>query len=187
MWTEFVRAFKRLLKVLRKRFFFLIDGLDEFHNDESKICELVDFLKSIARQDNVKLCVASRPRVIFEDSFRHNPSLKLENLTYADIKNYTCINLREHPGYNDLEVEEPKYAASLVEEICRKSAGVFLWVTLVVTSLLAGIANGDRIADLEQRLAALPGDLEELFSKILESLDPLYKSHACKLLMLVRL
>lgn len=187
MWTGLVRAFKNLLKIPGKRFCFFVDGLDEFHNDESKIRELIDFLKSIADQGNVKLCVASRPWVIFEDAFRLNSSLMLENLTFADIKDYTKSNLGGHPAYRDLEVEEPKYAASLVEKIAQKSAGVFLWVTLVVGSLLAGITNGDRISDLERRLAALPSDLEELFSKILDSIDPLYKSHACRFFMLVRL
>jgi hypothetical protein len=186
-WTELVRAFRRLLKTPGKRFFFFIDGLDEFDNDESKIRELVDFLKSISDQDNVKLCVASRPWVIFEDSFRHSSSLMLENLTFADIKDYVHINLRGNPAYWDLEVEEPEYASCLIEEIARKSAGVFLWVTLVVASLLSGITNGDRIVDLQQRLLALPSDLEQLFSKILSSIDPLYKSHACRLFMLVRI
>ena len=47
---------------------------------------------------------------------------------------------------------------------------MFLWVTLAVNSLLAGLTDGDSIEDLQQRLDALPPDLENLFDKILDSI-----------------
>lgn len=61
MWTELVSAFQRLVKLPGKRFFFLIDGLDEFSNDDSELLQLIYCLKSIAETRNVKLCVSSRP------------------------------------------------------------------------------------------------------------------------------
>ncbi|KUJ14272.1 uncharacterized protein LY89DRAFT_133939 [Mollisia scopiformis] len=52
-----------------------------------------------------------------------------------------------------------------------KSCGVFLWVTLVVLSLSEGLTDGDRLSDLQKRLDLLPSDLEDLFWRILNSVD----------------
>jgi hypothetical protein len=52
---------------------------------------------------------------------------------------------------------------ALVEEIVEKANEVFLWVKLVVQSLLAGLGNRDSITDLQRRLRELPSDLEKLY------------------------
>jgi hypothetical protein len=52
--------------------------------------------------------------------------------------------------------------------------GVFLWVFLVVRSLLEGLTNADRIVDL-QRLKDLPTDLNEYFQRILYTVDEMYR------------
>lgn len=52
-------------------------------------------------------------------------------------------------------------------------------------SLLDGLSNADRISDLIARLEALPPDLEELYAKLLNSLDAKYFKHACQLFRLV--
>jgi len=57
---------------------------------------------------------------------------------------------------------------------------------LVVKSLLAGLVNGDRVSDLERRLELLPPDLEKLYHKMLNSLEPFYYSHASQFFQLVR-
>jgi hypothetical protein len=64
--------------------------------------------------------------------------------------------------------------------------GVFLWVRLVVVSLLAGMRHGDRFSDLQRRLDLLPDRLEDLYMKILQSLDPFYLEHAAQLFGLVQ-
>jgi len=49
-----------------QRFFFFIDGLDEF---DGNCTELVDFVLEHSARSNVKMCVASRPWLEFEDAF----------------------------------------------------------------------------------------------------------------------
>jgi len=159
-WTreELRRAFKRLAKaqVPRTKFFFFINGLDEFGGDHSA---LVDFLKDIASCSHIKICVSSRPWVVFEDALVHKPSLMLQDLTYPDIKAFIHSTFHCHPGFAELGQREPLYANELLEAIAQKAAGVFLWVHLVVQSLLAGFVNADRVSDLQRRLDSLPPDL----------------------------
>lgn len=78
------------------------------------------------------------------------------------------------------------YTSSLADRITKKSEGVFLWVTLVVSSLLSGITDGDQPVDLDTRLDALPTDLEELFHKMLRSMSRSHKHQACRLFILFR-
>jgi hypothetical protein len=70
--------------------------------------------------------------------------------------------------------------------VVSKASGVFLWVRLVVVSLLAGMRHGDRFSDLQRRLDLLPDRLEDLYMKILQSLDPFYLEHAAQLFGLVQ-
>ena len=133
-----------------------IDGLDEFNSDHRN---LIHLFKDILVHNNLKLCVSSRPWDIFEDAFRHRPSLMLQDLTYEDIKSFATAELQSSPNFELLEKREPQYARQLVENIVSKVSGVFLWVRLVISSLIAGISYGDRINDLERRLDALPPDL----------------------------
>lgn len=62
----------------------------------------------------------------------------------------------------------------------QKASGVFLWVRLAVSSLLEGMKFGDRVLDLRRRLESLPPDLENLYDRILDDLDPFYFGHAAQ-------
>jgi hypothetical protein len=81
---------------------------------------------------------------------------------------------------------EEQFANQLIEDVVSKADGVFLWVALVVSSLLSGMAFGDRVSDLNRRLDVLPPDLGKLYEKMLLSLDPFYLEHAAQLFSLVR-
>ena len=182
---ELRQAFRLLAKeeFPEERYCFFIDGLDEFNGDQS---DLVDLLKEVSSSPYIKICVSSRPWNIFEDAFKHKPNLRLENLTYPDIKLLVDSEFQKNAGFIELEKLEPQYANNLIEAIVQKAAGVFLWVALVVRSLLAGFANGDRVCDLQRRLDSLPPDLEDLYEKMLNSLDPFYFEHASQYFRLVR-
>ncbi|KAF8851473.1 hypothetical protein BDZ45DRAFT_695920 [Acephala macrosclerotiorum] len=73
----------------------------------------------------------------------------------------------------------------LGKDISEKSAGVFLCISLVVRSLLEGLANSDRLSDLSRRLALMPEDLDGLYTNILQSLDRFYFEHASQLIQIV--
>ncbi|KAH4843293.1 hypothetical protein HBI25_223290 [Parastagonospora nodorum] len=184
VWSELREAFETMISapLTPRNFFFMIDGLDEFDGDSKELIELV---LSIADHPHVKICVASRPWLVFSDAFADRPSLRLEDLTRNDVQNYIKSFFANNQHYTRLARLEPTGASSLIDSIAEKSAGVFLWVYLVVRSLLDGLSNADRLSDLVRRLNALPPGLEELFSKLLRSLDADYFTHACQLLRLV--
>ncbi|KAF4464750.1 small s [Fusarium albosuccineum] len=173
-----------LLVCRDRRSFFLIDGLDEFSGDHGMLTDLILTLESSA--PNVKSCVASRPWVNFEDAFRSKPHLMLQDLTKGDIEQYISSTFRESPGFLELEQREPQHTKSLLSEVARKAEGVFLWVRLVVKSLLVGMANGDGIRELRERLDRIPSNLEAMFKKMLASMEPSYLQHASQIFQIHR-
>jgi hypothetical protein len=184
-WTysELSRAFRNLTLEESIHFVFFIDGLDEFEGNSS---ELVNFIISARSQRNIKICAASRPWLIFEDAFGHQPRLKLENLTFQDIKLFVSETLRGGARFAELERMDSLHALQLIDGIAEKASGVFLWVDLVVRSLLDGLRDGDRISDLQKRLLYLPADLEKLFQHMLDTLEPLYFDQAFQLFQIFR-
>ncbi|KAF2801832.1 uncharacterized protein BDZ99DRAFT_552523 [Mytilinidion resinicola] len=183
IWPELARAFLKLLERSSARFYFFVDGLDEY---SGHLTALIDLLQSIAAFPNVKLCVSSRPWPIFEDAFAGQASsLRLQDLTYPDMLKYVSDKVTGSRGFSDFAKVEPEYTSSLVENLVKKASGVFLWVTVVVASLLTGLSNGGQIEDLQAILDALPPDLEGLFHRILGNIEPSHRSNAARLFQLV--
>jgi hypothetical protein len=180
-WTLEVlkRAFSRLtsLPSNQLRFSFFIDGLDEYEGDHE---DMAEFLKALALSPNIKICVSSRPWLVFEDAFRSLPGLRLQDLTFDDIKNYVANELEAHHRMRKLSLREPTHARELVHEIVTKADGVFLWVRLVVRGLLNGLMNRDGISDLRMRLHALPSELSALYKHMLNFVEPLYQEQASR-------
>jgi hypothetical protein len=172
-WPELERAFRFLLEDQSQSFklCFFIDGLDEF---KGELDALVSLVRRISQYPNVKICVLSRPWMIFEDNFRAKPQLMLQDLTFADIRKYVEDHLTDSPAFVELRYTDEKYAASLVENVVKKSSGVFLWVVLVVKSLLEGLRDGDHLSDLQRRLDELLKELDDLFRRILHNFDTRY-------------
>jgi 6-pyruvoyl-tetrahydropterin synthase len=181
--SELSQALTTLVTDRSKKYFFFIDGVDEFKGDEMK---LASFLLGISSKPNVKMCVASRPWLVFEDAFQYSPSLRLEDLTAPDIYHFVLDNLRKNQIFARLQTVKPVDTKQLVSEVTEKAQGVFLWVHLVVMSLLEGLRDGDRIIDLQRRLLLLPSDLDQLFQKVLSGIDPKYLNQASKFFQLVR-
>ncbi|KAH7072170.1 hypothetical protein BKA63DRAFT_474270 [Paraphoma chrysanthemicola] len=182
--TEINCAFQQLLEGAgsQYRLFMFIDGLDEFGGDHS---HLVAFVQGLLSPD-VKVCVSSRPWPVFEDAFQHQPRLRLENLTYNDIKYYVTSRFSSSQGYYERQLETPDEVENLIESITHKASGVFLWVQLVTDSLLKGLAAGERLEELQCRLNAVPVDLEELFWKILTQVEDGYRRNMSQLFQIMR-
>ncbi|KAG8166856.1 hypothetical protein KVR01_002545 [Diaporthe batatas] len=151
-----------------------LDGLDEFTGSHE---DLVNYFQSLLCYDSLKICFASRPWVVFEEAFKEQPHLMLQHLTRNDRKAYVTSHFQDNNGFRRLQGLEPMFANSLLETIVEKSQGVFLWVSLVVDSLLDGMRDADRVSDLQKRLDETPRDLEELFQRMLEDLGPKHVAH----------
>lgn len=165
-----------------------IDGLDEFegNDEENDLLYLVEILKRVASSPFVKICASSRPLLVLERAFSDTPGLRLQDLTTGDIKRYVFEKLTRDTRSGNLSTNDPAQTAYFVDAISEKAQGVFLWVKLVVRSLLQGLGNHDRIDDLKMRLNVLPRDLEDLYGHMIMQVEPLYLQNASKIFQLIR-
>jgi hypothetical protein len=171
---DLLEAFQRISTVndTDRKLCVFIDGLDEYDGDHEDLIKTVRYLTKLG----VKLCIASRPWNVFEDAFGSEIEKKIymQELNTPDMERYVDDRLRSHRNFARLADRE---ADEIRTEIVEKSQGVFLWVHLVVRSLLEGLRNQDSLKLLRKRLRAFPSDLNEFFRHMFDSLDPIYCTH----------
>lgn len=130
---------------------------------------------------NLKFVLSSRPIPDCVDALQQYSSLRLEDLTRDDIRAYAVDLLQEKAAYmghgSEIDV--------LITEVVNRSCGVFLWVAVVLRSLLAGLRNGDTLAELQTRLEAMPSELRDLYRHMLDKIPPEYRVQAAQMLQLV--
>ena len=160
-----------------------IDGLDEFDGDHY---EIATYFKTLSISKNAKFCLSSRPLMPFEQEFGSCPQLTLQDLTLNDISIYVRDKFNTHTRALELAREEPELVSQLIAEIVSTSSGVFLWISLVVKSLLTGMTNFDRISDLQKRLRELPPELDDLYSHMITNIQPsFYLEQASRLFQII--
>ncbi|KAM6540372.1 hypothetical protein FALCPG4_002090 [Fusarium falciforme] len=178
----FKRAIRHISSEAKVALF--VDGLDEFEGDLEPLISTMHNV--ISQSSSVKLCTASRPWNEFQEAFRDAPSLRLQDLTRSDIQKYVEARFNENQKYMALRDRETGLTEHLISSVVSKASGVFLWVKIVVSSLLAGLSQADRPSDLKWRLDDLPENLEELYERILDSIDPFYLEHATEYFTLMK-
>ncbi|KAF4446401.1 Vegetative incompatibility HET-E-1 [Fusarium albosuccineum] len=160
---------------LRTKFCFFIDGLDELEEsrgqDETHI-DLVGTLMAMSELPGVKLCVSSRPGYVFSQGLQDaSGTLKLEDLTRDDMRNYTKARLDTDTDFRDFCANTDEYR-EFIDEVVAKADGVFLWVRLVTRDLLKeGFPQSDTVNRLRQRLSRFPDDLDKFFIETMERID----------------
>ncbi|KAJ9148897.1 p-loop containing nucleoside triphosphate hydrolase [Pleurostoma richardsiae] len=178
-----LRKLARESKLRRLNICLFIDGLDEYGGDLSSLCQ---FLFDIARSSEfIKIVFSSRPWNIFEDKFALKPKLRLEQLTRPDIHLFACQTLDECWGSKDLESLFPGTLNKLVDALCQKAAGVFLWVVLAVRALCNGVINADTVPNLMLKLDELPEDLEEMYRRMFQALKPEDQAGAARMILML--
>ena len=164
------------------KIFLFIDGVDEFEGDHTDISH---FFRDLASTPCFKMILSSRAIPACVEAFKGLPNLRLQDLTHKDIQAYVEATIGQHERM-DMLLSENKYEASaLIKMILSKASGVFLWVRLVVKSLLDGFRNYDRISDLQDRVDEFPAELGSLYLHMFLSMEPRYHSHAAQLLRIV--
>ncbi|KAH6719510.1 hypothetical protein BKA61DRAFT_472972, partial [Leptodontidium sp. MPI-SDFR-AT-0119] len=196
VWSEgwtlrvLMTAFRRLMtqKEVSCKLFFLIDGLDEFDGDHEVLAELFNDITKTAvpnGKTSVKVCVSSRPYVVFRENFEGCPTLAVQDLTMEDITLFVSDRFHGNSAFQKLALREPEATTELIQAVVSKASGVFLWVFIVVKDLLRGIRNRDTISDLWRRLDALPPELEPLYQRLVDQIEPVYDIWASKAFQLL--
>jgi len=144
----------------QRRLTCFIDALDECEEDQ--IRDLVTFLErlgqlAISSQIHFHVCLSSRHYPYI--SIRNGIQLILEGQEghIQDITRYLNSELKAGRGKQFEEIKE---------EILKRSAGIFLWVALVVQILNKEYDHG-RVHALWRRLREIPDGLDKLFEDIL--------------------
>ncbi|KAI1023755.1 hypothetical protein LB504_005490 [Fusarium proliferatum] len=169
-WSS--RALKGLLQQLleteSRTLCVFIDGLDEVSNADG-LHRLTQEIEEILKFPGIKICVSSRPEALIIKWLEklNCPSILLEDLTRPEMKSYVHRDLDPFLSSGQLSFETHRY---LSDEMVRKSQGVFLWLSLVLKSLLGGIHNGDSEQILIERLAELPSEMHDLYADIWDRL-----------------
>jgi hypothetical protein len=167
------------------RVFFIVDGLDEFDGNDEQRLQVINLFKDIAQSPSAKVCLSSRPWLIFQDEFDGCPSLKLEDLTRSDIRNYVRDCLGHSNMFRALQLRNRVECNSLMDEIGDRAQGVFLWVYLVVRMILNDLRDGNDLRELRATLHSFPVDLEAFFGHMMRTLEPRYSAEAANLFQLV--
>jgi hypothetical protein len=178
---DLIQAFRRLTALDTKsaHLCLFIDGLDEYQGDHQDLIEIIQYLSQL----KIKICVASRPWNVFEETFGRLPQLRMQDLNEPDIQLYVRDKLFHRQDFQRARVATDDMDI-IMSEITKKSRGVFLWVYLVVSSLIDGLRNSDPMSLLMKRLSSFPSDLKEFFRDIFESLDPIYRNRTAKMFLL---
>ncbi|KAN0116846.1 hypothetical protein V8E51_002823 [Hyaloscypha variabilis] len=186
-WTyqELLQSFQRLAKLdsLSARFCFFIDGLDEYDGEE---IEIIKVLRGLITSERVKICASSRPWNAFEKAFgayRHQ-MFRLQDFTEDDIRLYVSETLGEDQSFQSKKSSDPQYEL-LIEEIVEKSNGVFLWVYLVVRSLLRGLSDDNNIELMRRRLYGFPSDLDSYFNQMMDTIEDIYQEESAHIFQVV--
>jgi hypothetical protein len=165
------------------KYFFFIDGLDEFKGPPEQIISLV---RRLPTSVDTKYCISSRKWNEFQSAFGEDTgfrrrSIYLEELNTADIKTFVSKQLVGQEIFKRWTRENQQDSQTLVDTVVTKAAGVFLWVDLVVRSLIRGIKNEDSLKTLQERLTELPDDLNEYFERMLDLVEKVYRPDAAKI------
>ena len=155
-----------------------IDGLDEYEGDSEAVVGLFDRL---SRSSHIKVCLSSRPWLVFEETLGYHPGLRLQDLTYNDIRTFVQDKLDANPKMLQLIRSNPLEAAQFSKTVVSKANGVFLWVRLVVVSLLNGLRNRDEMSDMQKRLELIPSELDDLYGHMLNRIEPMYHEQASQI------
>ncbi|KAJ2988239.1 hypothetical protein NUW58_g4084 [Xylaria curta] len=159
-----------------KRTIIFIDALDEC--DSKSIRSQASFWREITKaaydaKVNLSVCISIRdfPTLTVPDC----PEIVVENHNNYDIATYV-----KQKFTLTIAAKEPQWEL-LKDKILGKSAGVFLWVVLVVDDVLKKWDDGDSIPYLLKQLDLIPEGLATLFLQIVCSIDPKMRDVALRL------
>lgn len=166
---------------------FFIDGLDEYGGsdlaDGESDLELVSQLKKLASSPDIKLCLSSRPRNVFQKHLVSDKSchIILHNHTAKDIEQFVKLRLESVRQLIDIACSDLKELQSIIAE---RSSGVFLWVVLAVRDLLDVLEPPFSMPEMMERLLLLPTSLDDFFQRILNKVHQQHRRFVARLLLM---
>ena len=157
---------------------FIIDGLDEYEGNPVEQERLTKLLTEFSLIKDVKVLLSSRPEAHLHGALKHYPTLKLQDLTAEDIRQYADTKLRKNSWFQQFYAVAPRAVHNLVRSACVKADGVFLWLSMAVQELIVGLTKLDTLPQLWERLEGMNGTLNGLFRQCLNRIDAVHRKQA---------
>ncbi|KAK3369601.1 hypothetical protein B0T24DRAFT_596325 [Lasiosphaeria ovina] len=147
----------------RRQIYVCIDGLDEIDKGPTGrlLLPMLALLSRLRAIPGIRVVVSSRPEDALREYFKSQsvPPLLLQNITATEMYRFAHGRLKIGP-IHEAQVE------FLAERIVIKAQGVFLWVALVVKTLLADLEASESLEMLHQSLDKFPEDMAQLYRSI---------------------
>lgn len=161
----------------------ILDGLDEI---DGRYDTIVRITKNLADHTNVKICLSSRPLLIFEQAFSGALGLRLQDLTYHSIRAYADVQLSDLIQERVLhDKRDGHQAEAILNAIVERANGVFLWAVIAIRDVRDGLHGIADLNELAQTVDSLPSELESLFMLMLNRIKPAYRRDAARYLQIV--
>jgi hypothetical protein len=150
-----------------KPLYISLDAIDEsIEDDRRSIIELICQLCSDENPCNIKVFLASRPVAELKHRIRdHHQVIIMQEQNKDDISRFAASFLN-----TDLHLSG-KILREATDYITENAEGVFVWVSLVKTELLANVEWGRPEAEIFQCLKALPRDLKDIYTAMFHRLE----------------
>lgn len=168
-----------------------LDALDEFDGDPERIASflLTCVREAQSSQTRLKICFASRPWNAFNDKFSTTPQFRVENHTAGDMQFYIRARLKDHRASSQILLSTMYQIRDAIEDlqqkICQQANGVFLWIWLVLDTLLKELTEGASLEELHKILDTLPAELEQLYIALINRIPTRYRREGYVMLEIV--
>ena len=146
----------------------LVDALDEAGEEAAR--SIVSYLhdvneKLLQSEHKTSICFACRHYPIVRT--HEGIQICVEDENFADILAYANVELRRriHPRDEDSGSDKLN---QLQDQICKNASGVFLWVTLVISTIAKQYNEGSSLDEILDGLRRAPSDLKAMYEHILE-------------------
>jgi hypothetical protein len=176
-------AFQKIAEAsLDAKFCFFIDGLDEYDGRET---EVVGILGLLTQSPNIKVCVSSRFRSIFEHEIRDlKHTVDISDYTKRDMANHVRNNLLAEAKFKRLHASDHTGCEKIVNDIAEHAKGVWLWVALVTKDLVHAVKTGEHVEKLQEITNDFPRGLDRYFERMINNISPSYQMDMAKMFLL---
>ena len=159
-----------------------IDGLDEY---EGNLLQLLRFLKKLHTvgedpRTPRKIYVSSRPEPVPSELLEGTPSLSMSEENGRGIHAYIQSTIKGMPSKI---AEDPQWKA-LCDGLVKRADGVFLWARFALDELIQGFCKGESINELSDRLQSVPDELEGIYKRIVDRMEPQARNEAFVMLQI---
>lgn len=163
--------------VATHRICIFLDGLDEFDGDHD---ELVSFIRETLWSSEIKMCLSSRLYRAFDQAFGSSATLRLQDLTRNDIREFIVNEFQDEKVLRILPTaaEASGWLEWAKDRILDRAEGVFLWVDLAVKDQIRGLTDGDSPQQLKESLECLPGKIEDIYARMLSQIKKQHREEA---------